>query len=45
MTILLFNPITPEVINMLLLPLYPYIIQQTGNENTPTYEVEVVILI
>ena len=24
---------------------YPYIIQQTGNENTPTYQVEVVVLI
>ena len=24
---------------------YPYIIQQTGKENTPTYQVEVVVLI
>ena len=24
---------------------YPYIIQQTGNENTKTHQVEVVILI
>ena len=29
----------------LLPPWYPYIIQQTGNENTQTYQVEVVILI
>ena len=24
---------------------YPYIIQQTGNENTQTYQVEIVVLI
>ena len=35
----------PEVINMKLLLQYPYIIQQTGDENTQTYQVEVVNLI
>ena len=32
-----------KVINFSLL--YPYIIQQTGNENTGTYQAEVVFLI
>ena len=32
-----------KVINFPLL--YPYIIQQTGNENTGTYQAEVVFLI
>ena len=35
----------PEVINMYLLPKYPEIIQQAGNENIQTYQVEVIISI
>ena len=35
----------PEVINMKLLPIYPYFIQKMGNENIQTYQFEVVILI
>ena len=35
----------PVVINMkLLLIIYPYIIQQTGNENIKTYQGEATIL-
>ena len=35
----------PEVININFSLQYPYIIQQTGNENTQTHLVEVVVLI
>ena len=35
----------PEVINMKLPLITPYIIQQTGNENIQTYQVEPAILI
>ena len=35
---MVFNPFKlPEVINMKLLLQYPYIFQQTGNENIQTY--------
>ena len=38
--------LTPELLQVIitqLLPKYPYIIQQTGDENTQTYQVEVVL--
>ena len=35
----------PKVINMKLLPIIPYIIQQTGNENIQAYQVKAVIFI
>ena len=35
----------PEVINVKLLPTNPYIIQETGDENIQTYQVEAAILI
>ena len=38
--------LTPELLQVIityLLPKYPYIIQQTGNENIQTYQVEVVL--
>ena len=39
------NPLTPKVINMQLLSMISYTIQQTGNENTQTYQMEVAIFI
>ena len=39
------NPLTPEVINIKLIYIIPYIIQQTGNENIQTYRVEAAFLI
>ena len=45
MKIKLFNPLTPEVINIKLLPQKPYILQQTGDENIQTHQVEAAILI
>ena len=35
----------PKVIDMNLLPITPYIIQQTGDEDTQTYQVKAAILI
>ena len=35
----------PDIIDMYLLLKHPYIVQQTGNENTQTYQVEGAILI
>ena len=35
----------PEVINVNLLPTNPYIIQETGDENIQSYQVEAAILI
>ena len=41
--VLCFDPLNWSTFNFFLE--YQYIIQQTGNENTQTYQVEVVILI
>ena len=41
----LLTPLLPQVIKKKLLPIISYIIQETGNENTQTYRVEVVILV
>ena len=35
----------PDINDMYLLLKHPYIVQQTGNENTKTYQVEGAILI
>ena len=39
-----FNPSTPEVINMELLPKCPYIIQQTGITNTQNNLADVILI-